>query len=135
MENELILKHVKVIFAELEDKKGFGTSITIDATEPEVQKTISDWVKANNINGGVAKFKDYTNKDGETTKQYNFKISKFTEIAGPYEDDLGFGAEINLVARPYTYDNQFGKGTSASLSAVFVTKPRIHTTMDKIAEE
>ena len=60
---ELILKHVKVIFAELEDK-GYGRNLTIDATEPEIQKQISEWVKANNINGGEAKFKDYTNKDG-----------------------------------------------------------------------
>jgi hypothetical protein len=134
MEKELILKHIKVVFAELEDK-GFGTSITVDVTDQAAQDAISKWVADNNINGGKAKFKDYTNKDGETTKQYNFKISKFTEIAGPYEGELGYGAEINLVARPYTYDNQFGKGTSASLSAVFVTKPRIHTTMDKIAEE
>ena len=134
MENELILKHVKVIFAELEDKKGFGTSITIDATGPETQKTIADWVKANNINGGVAKFKDYTNKDGETTKQYNFKISQYTEFSGLDTKELGFGALINLVARPYSYDNQFGKGTSASLSAVFIVEPKVHTVMDKIAE-
>lgn len=133
MEKELILKHIKVVFAELEDK-GFGTSLTLDVTDPAIQKQISEWVKGHNINGGEARFKDYTAKDGTVTKQWNIKVSKFTEIAGPYEDQLGYGAVINLVARPYTYDNQFGKGTSASLSAVFVTEPKINTTMDKIAE-
>lgn len=133
MEKELVLKHIKVVFAELEDK-GYGTSLTIDATDPSIQAQISEWVKANNINGGTARFKDYTNKDGETTKQYNFKISQYTEFSGLDTKELGFGALINLVARPYSYDNQFGKGTSASLSAVFVVEPKVHTTMDKIAE-
>lgn len=134
MEKELILKHVKVIFAELEDK-GFGKSITIDATAPEVQEQITKWVAENNINGGVAKFKDYTNKDGETTKQYNFKVSKFTEIAGHDEESsLGYGAIVNLLARAYEYDNKFGKGISASLSTIFIVEPKINTNMDKIAE-
>ena len=133
MEKELVLKHIKVVFAELEDK-GFGTSITIDATDQAVQDEITKWVANYDINGGVAKFKDYTNKDGETTKQFNFKISKYTEFGGLGDKELGFGAIVNIVARPYSYDNQFGKGTSASLAAVYVVEPKVHTLMDKIAE-
>ena len=131
---ELILKHVKVIFAELEDK-GFGRNLTIDATEPEIQKQISEWVKTNKINGGVAKFKDYTNKDGITTKQYNFKFSDYTDIAGKEEaTDLGYGAVVNILAKAYEYDNKFGKGISASLASVYVVEPKINSNMDKIAE-
>ena len=65
---------VKVIFADLEDR-GFGRNIVIDATDKATQDAISIWVKDNNINGGVAKFKDYTTKDGIETKQYTFKLS------------------------------------------------------------
>ena len=131
---ELILKHVKVIIAELEDT-GFGRNLTIDATEPEIQKQISEWVKVNNINGGVAKFKDYTNKDGITTKQYNFKFSDYTDIAGKEEaTDLGYGAVVNILAKAYEYDNKFGKGISASLASVYVVEPKINSNMDKIAE-
>ena len=131
---ELILKHVKVIFAELEDK-GFGRNLTIDATEPGIQNQISEWVKVNNINGGVAKFKDYTNKDGITTKQYNFKFSDYTDIAGKEEaTDLGYGAVVNILAKAYEYDNKFGKGISASLASVYVVEPKINSNMDKIAE-
>ena len=131
---ELILKHVKVILAELEDK-GFGRNLTIDATEPEIQKQISEWVKVNNINGGVAKFKDYTNKDGITTKQYNFKFSDYTDIAGKEEaTDLGYGAIVNILAKAYEYDNKFGKGISARLASVYVVEPKINSNMDKIAE-
>lgn len=131
---ELILKHVKVIFAEMEDK-GFGRNLTIDVTEPEIQKQITEWVKVNNINGGEAKFKDYTNKDGITTKQYNLKFSDYTEIAGKEEaGSLGYGAIVNILARAYDYDNKFGKGTSASLTSVYIVEPKINTNMDKIAE-
>lgn len=133
MDKELVLKHIKVVFAELKDK-GFGTSITLDVTDPSIQSQISEWVKANNINGGKARFKEYTNKDGETTKQYNIKLSDYTVIKGKEGMELGYGAIINLVARAYDYDNQFGKGTSASASAIFIVEPRINTTMDKIAE-
>ena len=128
---ELILKHVPIVFADTEDK-GFGKSITIDAGE--FKDVIEKWVKDNNINGGVAKFKEYTNKEGITTLQYNFKISKYTEIDGKDSTELGFGAVINLIASAYDYDNQFGKGTSASLRLIFVVEPRINPSMDKIRE-
>ena len=134
MEKDLIIKHVKVVFAELEDK-GFGTSITIDVTDPALQEDITKWVAEQNINGGVAKFKDYTTKDGVATKQYNIKLSKFTDIKFKDEEmELGYGSVINVVVHPYEYDNKFGKGISASASAIFVIKSKINTTMDKIAE-
>lgn len=130
---EIILKGVKVIFAELEDK-GFGKNITIDATDELVQKQIAHWVKVNNINGGEPKFKDYTDKEGKVTKQYTFKLAKYTDIAGRDASDLGYGAVINLIARAFDYDNKFGKGVSASLAGIFIVEPKINTTMNKIAE-
>lgn len=131
----IVLKGVNVIFSELTDK-GYGRSITIDATKPEIQKQITDWVKANNINGGTPKFKDYTDKEGKTTKQYNFKLSEYTQIAGKDLDEksLGYGAVINLQARAFEYENKFGKGISASLDGIFIIEPCKNTVMANIAE-
>lgn len=131
----IVLKGVNVIFTELIDK-GYGRSITIDATKPEIQKQITDWVKANNINGGTPKFKDYTDKEGKTTKQYSFKLSEYTQIAGKDLDEksLGYGAVINLQARAFEYDNKFGKGISASLDGIFIIEPCKNTVMVNIAE-
>ena len=138
MDNKIIiLTHVNVIFSELVDK-GFGRSITIDATDKEVQKSITEWVKANNINGGAPKFKEYTNeKDGKTTIQYNFKLSDYTQINGKDglgEKELGYGAVVNLQARAYEYENKFGKGISSSLDGIFVVEPTKNTVMANIAE-
>ena len=138
MDNKIIvLTHVNVIFSELVDK-GFGRSITIDATDKEVQKSITEWVKANNINGGTPKFKEYTNeKDGKTTIQYNFKLSDYTQISGKDglgEKELGYGSIVNLQARAFEYENKFGKGISASLDGVFVVEPAKNTVMSNIAE-
>lgn len=138
MDNKIIvLTHVNVIFSELVDK-GFGRSITIDATEKEIQKSITEWVKANNINGGTPKFKEYTNeKDGKTTIQYNFKLSDYTQINGKDglgEKELGYGAVVNLQARAYEYENKFGKGISSSLDGIFVVEPTKNTVMANIAE-
>ena len=138
MDNKIIvLTHVNVIFSELVDK-GFGRSITIDATDKEIQKSITEWVKANNINGGTPKFKEYTNeKDGKTTIQYNFKLSDYTQINGKDglgEKELGYGAEVNLQARAYEYENKFGKGISSSLDGIFVVEPTKNTVMANIAE-
>ena len=138
MDNKIIvLTHVNVIFSELVDK-GFGRSITIDATDKEVQKSITEWVKTNNINGGTPKFKEYTNeKDGKTTIQYNFKLSDYTQINGKDglgEKELGYGAVVNLQARAYEYENKFGKGISSSLDGIFVVEPTKNTVMANIAE-
>ena len=132
----LQLFDVKVIFADLEDR-GFGRNIVIDATDEEIQKQIKEWVKENNINGGEAKFKDYTNKDGETTKQYTFKLSKFTEFGGKDNLDekaIGYGAIVNILASAYEYENKFGKGTSASLRAVYVKEGQVKSALSSIAE-
>lgn len=132
----LQLFDIKVIFADLEDR-GFGRNIVIDATDEKVQEQIKEWVKENNINGGEAKFKDYTNKDGETTKQYTFKLSKFTEFGGKDNLDekaIGFGAIINILASAYEYENKFGKGTSASLRAVYVKEGQVKSALSSIAE-
>ena len=126
---KLKLQKVKVIFYNDVDE-GFGTSITIDCTDPTVKKQIEDWVKENNIGKetpGVANIKEYTNeKSGETTLQYAFKINEFTKYAGLNglsEKDLGYGAVIDLIANAYTYNNKFTKGedrVGQSASAIVV---------------
>ena len=138
MENNRTLQlfDIKVIFADLEDR-GFGRNIVIDATDEKVQKEIKEWVKENNINGGDAKFKDYTDKEGKTTKQYTFKLSQYTEFGGAdnlNEKAIGYGAIVNLLASAYDYDNKFGKGTSASLRAVYVKEGQVKSALSSIAE-
>lgn len=132
---KITLKSVPVVFANLVDE-GFGKSITIDASDDKVKQTISEWVKKNNIGkgerAGKANFKEYEGK-----LQYAFKINDFTRFAGIdglTKDDIGFGATVSLVANAFDYDNKFGKGTSASLSAVVVEK-RARTGADGDLEE
>lgn len=136
MEKELVLKNVKVIFADLEDR-GFGRNIVVDATDIDTREAIAAWVKANNINGGEAKFKDYTTKDGEETKQYTFKLSNYTEFDGDNnlnEKSLGYGAIVNLSAAAYDYNNKFGAGTSASLRAVYIKQGAVKSAMSKLKD-
>ncbi len=133
---QIQLFDVKVIFADLEDR-GFGRNLVIDATDEGIQGVISKWVKDNNINGGVAKFKDYTTKDGVDTKQYTFKLSDYTQFGGVNNLDekaLGYGAIINLMASAYDYDNKFGKGTSASLRAVYVKEGATKSALSEISK-
>lgn len=128
---ELIIKHANVIFSELTDK-GFGRSIVIDATDEEMQKQINDWSAENGVK---PKFKDYTNKEGKTTKQYTIKLSEFTQIDGQEgEKSLGYGAVVNVIIRAFEYSNKFGKGKSCSASGIFVVEPKTDTVMSKIAE-
>ena len=127
---------VKVIFADLEDR-GFGRNIVIDATDQATQDAITMWVKDNNINGGKAHFKDYINKEGVATKQYTFKLSNYTQFGGDNnldEKSLGYGAIINLLASAYDYDNKFGKGTSASLRAVYVKEGAAKSALSEISK-
>lgn len=127
---------VKVIFADLEDR-GFGRNIVIDATDQATQDAITMWVKDNNINGGNAHFKDYTTKEGVATKQYTFKLSNYTQFGGDNnldEKSLGYGAIINLLASAYDYDNKFGKGTSASLRAVYVKEGAAKSALSEISK-
>lgn len=127
MNDKITLKDVKVIFANIKDE-GFGRSITIDATDKEVQKKIEDWVKENKIgkkNPGEVNFKEYQPDEGDKVIQYAFKINDYTKFIGLNGltiDDLGYGAEVSLTAQSFSYDNKFGKGTSASLTAVLINK-------------
>ena len=139
MENDnktIQLFDVKVIFADLEDR-GFGRNIVIDATDQATQDAIAMWVKENNINGGEAKFKDYTTKDGKATKQYTFKLSNYTQFGGKDnldEKSIGYGAIVNLQASAYDYNNKFGTGTSASLRAVYIKEGAINSALSSISE-
>ena len=132
---KIYLKNVKVIFANLQDE-GFGRSITIDSTEPEVTTAIDEWVATNKIgkapNTGKANFKTY-----EDTIQFAFKINdgtKFVYAEGLGEKDLGYKAEVSLAANAFDYDNKFGKGTSSSLSAVIVHRGKSTGADSDIAE-
>lgn len=126
---KLKLQKVKVVFYNPEDE-GFGTSITIDCTDPAVKKQIEDWVKENNIgkdNPGVANIKEYTNENtGETTLQFAFKINEYTKYAGINglsQTDIGYGAVVDLIAQAYTYNNKFTSGkdrVGQSASAIVV---------------
>lgn len=127
---KLTLRDVAVVFANLTDE-GFGRSITVDASEEEVAKAITEWVEGNKIgkgtNAGVPNFKEYEGK-----VQYSFKLNDFTRFAGLNglsEKDLGFGSRISLISNAFEYDNKFGKGVSGSLSAVVVEK-RASTSAD-----
>ena len=118
---KLKLEHVNIVFANLVDD-GFGRSLTIDVTDKAVRDKITKWVETNNIGkgdkAGKPNFKEYEGK-----MQYAIKISDYTRFAGLNgltKDDLGFSAKVSLVAQSFEYDNKFGKGVSANLSAVLV---------------
>lgn len=127
---KITLENVEIVFANLVDE-GFGKSITINATDDKVKKAITKWVEENKIGKGPAagkpNFKEYEGK-----LQYSFKINDYTQFAGLNgltKDDLGYGAKVSLIAKSFTYDNKFGKGTSGALSAV-VVKERAKTGAD-----
>lgn len=127
--SKIKLEHVSVVFSSLEDE-GFGRSLTIDVTDKAIQDKITAWVKENKIGKttpGVVKFKEYEGKF-----QYAFKISDYTQFMGKNDltkENLGFGAKISLVAQSFAYDNKFGKGISANLSAVLIEE-RAKTSAD-----
>ena len=133
---ELIIKNAKIVFAELEDK-GFGKNIVIDVTDKELQELITDFYKAEKIGSGKPKFKDYTNKDGKTTKQFTIKLSEYTDIEGKDgldAKDLRFGAVVNILVRTYAWNNTFGEGISARAQSIFLLEGGTKTNMAKIAE-
>ena len=133
---ELIIKNAKIVFAELEDK-GFGKNIVIDVTDKELQDLITDFYKAEKIGSGKPKFKDYTNKDGKTTKQFTIKLSDYTDIEGKDgldAKDLRFGAVVNILVRTYAWNNTFGEGISARAQSIFILEGGAKTNMAKIAE-
>ena len=131
---ELIIKHATVLFTELEDK-GYGRNIVIDVTDDKIRSQIEAWAKENGIK---PKIKEYTNKEGKTTQQYQLKLSKFIKIAGKEqsftESSLGYGALINFSAVVYEYDNKFGKGKSASITNIFIIEPMKNTKMAELSE-
>lgn len=127
------LTGAKVVFyTGPEDEKAaeFGTSITIALTA-EQKKQVEDFCKTNNVgkNGdpkrGVANIKQYTNEEtGDTTDQYTLKFNEHTQFAGLNglgQNNLGYGAEVNVIANAYDY-TKFGGGTAVSASAIVVTK-------------
>ena len=132
----LTLKHVELIFAETKADSKYGASITIDATDPELRDTIIKYHKANNL--PEPKFKEYVNeRTNETTMQYNVKLAKFVDIKGKENygpSELGRGAVVNVVINAYDYDNNFNKGTSKSVTAIFIIEPKKNNAMDLIAE-
>lgn len=133
MENRLVLRNVKLLFVEIKDKD-FGSSVTIDVTNPEIRKEIEDFYAKEGL---TPKFKDYTNKEsGKVTTQYSIKLASFVsvmdEAGNEYDLDtvetkardikFVFGSMVNLAIRAYDYDNKFGKGKSASVTAVKIVK-------------
>lgn len=132
MENKLVLKDVKLLFVEIKDQD-FGSSITIDVTDEALKAQIEQFFTSEGLK---PKFKDYTNKEGKTTKQFSIKLASFVKVqdeAGveftldELEDKAGivglsYGSIISVSIRPYNYDNKFGKGKSASVTAVRIVK-------------
>jgi hypothetical protein len=137
--DKIKLDDVKIIFANTKDE-GFGRSLTIDVTDQAIQDKISEWVETNKIGKttpGKANFKEYKPDEGDKVIQYSFKLNdytKFVGVGGLTIDDLGYGAEVSLIAQAFQYDNKFGKGTSASLSAVLIEKA-IRTSADDDIDE
>ena len=145
MENKLILKGVKVLFVEI-NEPDFGSSITIDATDESIRQQIEAF---NNAQGLKTRFKEYVGKDGKSTMQYSVRLAKFVSVqdeAGNTYDGLDavepvakqikftFGSEINLAVKAYEYDNKFGKGKSASVSAIRIVKgAEVKNVMDDLA--
>lgn len=126
---KLKLQKVKVVFFNDDPESDFGMSITVDCTDPAVEKQITDWVKENNIgkdNPGVANIKPYTFDDGTETHQYNIKINDYTKYAGINglgKEDIGRGAIVDLIANAYPYNNKFTGGKTRigqSASAIVV---------------
>lgn len=120
----------------------FGTSITL-ALDNKNQEAIKEFCKTNNVgknsdpNRGTANLKTYTNdKTGETTIQYTVKFNDHTQFGGLNglgQNDIGYGAEVYLIAKAYEY-NKFGGGTAISATAVFVTKAAANNNDADLAE-
>lgn len=126
------LTGAKVVFyTGPEDEKAseFGTSITVALTEAQ-KKQIQEFCKTNNVgkngdaNRGTANIKQYTNEEtGETTDQFTIKFNEHTQFAGLNglgQNNLGYGATVNVIANTYDY-TKFGGGTAISASAIVVT--------------
>lgn len=132
----LVLKDVPVLFSQFDKNDNYGRSITIDATDENVQTAIAEWVKSNKVGlitkgksanestyDGKPNFKDYNG-----TIQYTFKLNKNNDPAFKSEcgdatiKDVRYTAHISLVAQAFKFDNQFGAGVSASIISIALTK-------------
>lgn len=132
-DNSLIIKNVKVLFVEVNDKD-FGSNITIDVTDDSIRSQIESFYTERGLN---PKFKEFTSKEGKTTKQFSIKLAPFISVldeSGITYDGLDaleevaktiklvYGSEINLAIKIYEYNNKFGAGKSASVSAIRIVK-------------
>lgn len=134
--NLLILKDVPVLFSNFDRDDEFGRSITIDATDKDVQSQIAEWVKTNKvglITSGRNKNEDDYNaepnfKEYNETIQYTIKLNKNNDPAFKSEcgeatlKDVRYTARISLVAQAFKFDNKFGSGVSASIISIALTK-------------
>jgi hypothetical protein len=129
---KLKIKNSEIFFASLEEKDGFKPSFTIKVT-PEIDKQISEFWAVNKIgktHPGVPNFKEYTNGEGVTTRQFNIALGnqvKFAGLNGLTENDLGFGAKVNIFINAFTYNNKFSGGkekVSANISVCVVLSGR-----------
>lgn len=130
--NTLTLLNAEVVFVNLLEESGFKPSVTIKVT-PEFEKQISAFWAENQIGKtgqGVAVFKEYTNKENVTTRQFNVALNptvKFAGINGLTEKDLGFGAVVNMVINCFTYNNKFSGGKdrqSTNVAACVILRGR-----------
>ena len=130
---KLKLSGCKVVFyTGPDDPKAeeFGTSVTI-ALDAEQKKAVQDFYKENNVgkNGdpkkGTANIKEYTNEEtGVTTEQWTVKFGDKTQWAGLNglsQNDMGYGATINLIAGAFDY-SRFGGGVGVKANAIVLTK-------------
>lgn len=136
---KLTLQNLKVVFYNPEDE-GFGTTITVDVTDKDVQKNIEAWVKENNIGKdtpGVPKFKTYKPEEGDEVVQYAFNLNEYTKYGsteGLTKDDIGYGAVVDIIARAYEWNNKFGQGVSQSATAIVIRKGKSGGNDDDLAE-
>ena len=89
------------------------------------------------INQVLERYDKFVSVSKQIKDVYTFKLSDYTKFDGKdglSEKDLGYGAIINLQARSYTYENKFGKGTSASLDGIYIVEAAKNTVMNNISE-
>lgn len=132
--SKLVLKNVKVLFFHQNDPK-FGSTITIDATEPAVAKAIEDFTSANGMN---SKIKEHTAEDGTKSNRATIKLASFVKIVdkdlNETNSGLSYGATVSLQVSAYDYEGNFGSGKSASVTHIMVIEPAFNKD-DKVFQE
>lgn len=138
---KLILKDVPVIFSHFNDPK-FGNQLTLDVTNIELQNQITTWYAQNKIGKGEPIYRPYVNQEDNTqTTEFSIKLSPYCTIVDESDNEINMadasattlprGTVINLMARAYEYNNNFGKGISSSISAIVIkTKPTNQKSQD-----